>query len=142
MARPMSIRHLLGICIATIIAHGASAQASPSHAPAATRNSPPIGIWRGNSICQVRPSACHDEVVVYRITQVGTGDSLSMDARKIVNGKEENMGILGCIMTNTQITCAMPNGVWHFTVRADSLIGELRLPDNTKFRDVRAVRAR
>jgi methyl coenzyme M reductase gamma subunit len=126
----MSIRHLLGICIATTVAHGASAQASA------------IGIWRGTSICQVRPSACRDEVAVYRFTQVGTGDSLSMDARKIVNGKEEDMGVLGCIMTNTQITCAIPNGVWHFTVRGDSLTGELRLPDNTKFRDVRAVRAR
>ena len=27
-----------------------------------------IGVWRGTSICLVRPSSCHDEVVVYRIT--------------------------------------------------------------------------
>jgi hypothetical protein len=24
-----------------------------------------IGVWRGTSICPVRPSPCHDEVVVY-----------------------------------------------------------------------------
>jgi hypothetical protein len=34
------------------------------------------------------------------------------------------------------------NGTWRFTVRGDSLIGELRLPDSTKFRDVRAARAK
>ena len=90
----------------------------------------------------MRPSACHDEVVVYRIAQVGTGDSLSLDALKIVNGKEEDMGILGCAVTNAQLVCTIPNGVWRFTVRGDSLTGELRLPDNTKFRDVRAMRAR
>jgi hypothetical protein len=35
----------------------------------------------------------------------------------------------------------MQNGVWRFMVRGDSLVGELRLPDDTKFRDVRTARA-
>lgn len=67
-----------------------------------------------------------------------------MDARKIVNGKEEEMAVLGCALTTAseQVTCTMRNGVWHFTVRGDSLIGELRLPDNTKFRNVRTARLR
>jgi len=34
----------------------------------------------------------------------------------------------------------MPNGAWEFTVRGDTLIGDLRLPDHTRFRDVRARR--
>jgi hypothetical protein len=41
-----------------------------------------------------------------------------------------------------QLTCAMPNGVWRFTMRGDSLVGELRLPDNRKFRDIKATRSR
>jgi hypothetical protein len=36
----------------------------------------------------------------------------------------------------------MRNGVWRFVVRGDSLTGELRLPDGTKFRDVRTARMR
>jgi hypothetical protein len=32
-------------------------------------------------------------------------------------------------------------GVWHFNVRNDSLTGELLLLDNTRLREVRAVRA-
>jgi hypothetical protein len=104
----------------------------------------PVGTWRGTSLCQVRPSPCHDENVVYRITRITTGDSLTIDARKIVNAAEEEMGLLGCWLNapSAQIRCSMPNGVWHFTIRGDSLVGDLRLPDGTKFRDVRTVRSR
>ena len=129
---------LSGIAVASLIACAASAQA-PSGQSAAT----PVGVWRGTSTCLVRPSACKDEIVVYRITQT-TADSVSFDARKIVRGEAEEMGVLRCRLVPQigQLTCAMPQGVWHFTARGDSLIGELRLPDNTKFRDVRTIRVR
>ena len=70
-------------------------------------------------------------------------DSVSLDARKIVNGREQEMGVLGCRVgaPSASLTCAIPNGVWRFTIRRDSLAGELPLSDNTKFRDVRAVRS-
>jgi hypothetical protein len=72
-----------------------------------------------------------------------SADSVSMDARKIVRGEEQEMGVLACNLTSpAAIACTMPQGTWYFRARKDSLIGELRLPDNTKFRDVRAVRAR
>jgi hypothetical protein len=104
----------------------------------------PVGTWRGTSLCQVRPSPCHDESVVYRITRITTGDSLALDARKIVNAAEEEMGVLACWLNalSAQIRCSIANGVWHFTIRGDSLVGDLRLPDGTKFRDVRTVRSR
>ena len=113
-------------------------------AQAATHAANPVGVWRGTSTCLVRPSPCNDEVVVYRITGAKGRDSLSMDARKIVNAREEEMGILGCRLAagGVSFACALPKGVWRFTVRGDSLIGELRLSDSTKFRDVRAARAR
>ena len=113
------------------------------HAQTVTRPDA-VGVWRGTSLCQVRPSPCNDEVVVYRITATTTRDSLSLDGRKIVNGQEEQMGVLGCRLDapSAQLTCAMPNGVWRFTIRGDSLVGDLRLPDGTKFRDVRTARSR
>src|ERR1700716_2423407 len=40
----------------------------------------PVGVWRGTSLCRVRPSPCNDEVSVYRITRVKTSDILSVDA--------------------------------------------------------------
>ena len=70
-------------------------------------------------------------------------DSLTMDARKIVRGQEQEMGVLACRLAspNGPLTCAVPQGSWRFRVRNDSLGGELWLSDNTKFRDVRTVRA-
>ena len=109
-------------------------------APVITAN--PVGVWRGTSICTQRASPCNDEVAVYRITRANTSDSLSVDARKIVNGQEEETGVLGCrVVSGTQFRCDMPNGIWYFKIRRDSLIGDLRLPDNTKYRDVRTARS-
>lgn len=117
------------------------AQVAPAQAQAPAPD--PVGVWRGTSLCRVRPSACKDENVVYRITRVNASDTLVLDARKIVNGQEEEMGVLACLPGASVggIRCAMPNGVWSFSIRGDSLVGELRLPDNRKFRDVRAVRS-
>ena len=124
-----------GLCLTT----SAGAQAPPPKA--ATRTA--VGTWRGTSICLVRPSACHDEIVVYRIARTRTADSLTIDARKVVRGEEEAMGILACRYSapNGELTCGIPRATWRFRVRNDSLVGELRLADNTRFRDVRTVRA-
>jgi hypothetical protein len=133
----MSTRTSIVLLAACVLARGAFAQDA---APASS----PTGVWRGTSMCTLRPSSCKDEVVVYRITRVNASDSLSIDARKIVNGQEEEMGIIAChsAASGAQLTCTMPNGVWHFTIRGDSLVGDLRLPDNRKFRDVRTTRSR
>jgi hypothetical protein len=114
------------------------ASAQPSHTTAA------IGTWRGTSICMVRPSPCNDEHVVYRVSALPARDSVAVDARKIVNGQEEEMGVLRCgvAATRPQVTCSMPNGVWRLEVRGDSLVGDLRLPNDTKYRDVRTARSR
>ena len=111
-------------------------------AQATTGASDPVGVWRGTSLCLVRPSSCNDEVVVYRITRAKAADSVSMDARKIVNAHEEEMGILTCRVAGASFTCTIPNAVWRFEIRHDSLVGELRRRDSTRFRDVRAVRSR
>ena len=128
---------IVALAAACLLARGAFAQT-----PAAASN--PVGVWRGTSLCQVRPSACKDEIVVYRITRVNASDSLSLDGRRVVKGQEEEMGALGCRVdaSGAHIACTIPRGVWRFTVRGDSLVGELRSPDNTKFRDVRTARSR
>jgi hypothetical protein len=134
MSARTNIVTLAAVCL---LAHGAFAQV-----PAAASN--PVGVWRGTSLCRLRPSPCKDEIVVYRIARVNASDTLSVDARKIVNGQEEEMGVLGChsAASGAQLTCTMPNGVWRFTIRGDSLVGELRLPDNRKYRDVSTAHSR
>ena len=128
----------LALAATCLLAPGAYAQA-----PAAAPN--PVGVWRGTSKCTVRPSPCNDEIAVYRITRLNVKDSLSFDGRKVVNGQEEEMGgPIGCRLdaSGAHVTCAMPNGAWHFTIRGDSLVGELRLPDGRKYRDIRTARSR
>jgi hypothetical protein len=143
---PMKLRvvvamriHLVGVALASALVRTAIAQ-SPIQPPALIT---PVGIWRGASVCLVRPSACNDEIVVYRITPMKAADSLAIDARKIVRGEEQEMGVLGCRWASLsgQLTCTIPQGVWHFRVRNDSLTGELRLVDDTRFREVRTIRA-
>ena len=131
--------HLVSAALASALACSANAQ-SPAQPTAPTT---PLGVWRGTSVCLVRPSSCNDEIVVYRITPMKTADSLAVDARKIVRGQEQDMGVLGChlIPQSGQLTCTIPQGVWHFRIRNDSLTGELRLPDSTRFREVRTLRA-
>ena len=131
---------LAALALVSVIAPGASAQSTSRAATVAQ----PIGTWRGTSTCLVHPSACHDEAVVYRITPMHAADSMAVDARKIVDGGEQEMGVLACLFTPSsgQLACSIPRGVWSFSVRADSLTGELRLGDNTRFRDVRTARDR
>ncbi len=131
--------HFAGAALASALAHAAIAQSPAQAAAPAT----PVGTWRGTSACLVRPSSCNDEVVVYRITPTKAADSLSVDARKIVRGEEEEMGVLVCHLAKPsgQLTCAFPQGVWYFRVRDDSLTGELRRRDNTRFREVKTIRA-
>lgn len=131
----------LRLCLAVLVATGVLAHRAQSQSSAASVS--PIGVWRGTSKCLVTPSPCNDEITVYRIVRTKKADSVSLDALKIVNGQEDDMGALACKVgaQGSSLTCAMPNGVWLFAIRGDSLIGELRKPDNTKFRDVRAVRS-
>jgi hypothetical protein len=101
--------HLLGALLGSLLARDAGAQSSSRQPVAATM----VGVWRGTSACLVRPSACTDEVVVYRITQMKTSDSLAVDARKIVGREEQEMGVLGCrlVPSSAQIFCAVPQGM-------------------------------
>jgi hypothetical protein len=130
--------HVAGVALASALAHAAMAQ-SPVHPRTSAAS---VGTWRGTSVCLVHPSACNDEIVVYRITPKTAADSVTLDARKIVRGEEQEMGVLGChlLSTSGQLTCTIARGVWRFRVRNDSLTGELRLLDDTRYRVVRAIR--
>src|SRR5215472_9563872 len=83
-----------------------------------------LGTWEGESICTVRPSACHDEHVIYDVTR-GDAGKLSMSADKVVNGERQNMGIIDCKYTRPDLRCDMPNGTWLFTVKDGKLTGTL-----------------
>jgi hypothetical protein len=86
-----------------------------------------VGIWKGTSICQVKNSPCHDEVVVYHISKAPGIDTFDISANKIVNSKEEEMGTITCKFnrTNSQLISTSYNSLWTFNLKGRNLEGTL-----------------
>ena len=85
-----------------------------------------IGVWKGSSICQIKNSPCHDETVVYYISKKTGIDTFYINGNKIVNGVEEEMGILPFTLnkkTNQLISTSY--GLWTFTIKQRKLEGTL-----------------
>jgi hypothetical protein len=118
---------------------------SHGSAPAPTTGSAAdnvTGTWHGSSRCLVTPSACHNEEVVYHFAPIAGG--WSVNANKIVDGKEEPMGELTCTSTGPDaIRCPVEGkGAFAFQIAGDHMNGELVLTDGTKFRTIAAQRVR
>lgn len=101
-----------------------------------------VGTWRGESLCTVKPSACHDEIVVYHIAKAGRPDTVAVNANKVVAGKEQPMGVLECAWDAPQktLSCPIPLGTWVYHVEGREMRGTLTLTDGTLFRRVSAHR--
>jgi hypothetical protein len=120
---------LLLICVASIAAFAAPQKSNDS----------PIGAWRGESKCLVRPSACNDEEALYRFTAGSSPDALRLSANKIVDGKEQSMGAdadcrvdakahtVHCIVAPAQLTIDLE---W----KADDMSGQMKRNDGTPWR--------
>lgn len=121
--------------------------------PARTHDeAPPVGDWRGTSLCLQGKLTCKDEVVVYHIAarSATAADSaapaasvlLELKANKIVNDVEEEMGVLACtfVAASGRLTCPMPpqyaKGEWHFDRRGARMSGGLWLDGRGQFRAV------
>jgi hypothetical protein len=100
----------------------------------------PVGDWRGDSICQVHPSACQDEDSLYHVTAVaGKPGQFSMQADKIVDGKPQNMGNADCTYNAKQriLTCNLGRASLEFTVTENTMNGAMFRPDKTRWRDIK-----
>ena len=102
----------------------------------------PAGKWKGTSLCQVKNSPCHDEIVVYHISRAGTDSTYTVQANKIVNGVEEDMGTLNAVYDKTKkvFTIHYENkggqkSLWEFHINGNEMNGRLVLEkDNTLYR--------
>ena len=100
------------------------------------------GIWKGTSLCQVKPSACHDENVVYHISKK-SANVYTIQANKIVNGAEEDMGTFDSVVydeTKRTLTFIMKDrqgrsNVWLFKLDGMQMHGTLT-QEKTLFRIV------
>jgi len=87
------------------------------------------GTWKGTSICQVKNSPCHDEIAIYHISKGDKPSTYQFVMNKIVNGKEEDMGILqysydAVARTLTNID-ENRKTTWKFVVKNDTMDGTL-----------------
>ena len=97
------------------------------------------GIWRGQSSCEQKQSACHEETVVYRFSPLqDKPGTFSVSADKIVDGKAVNMGTLEFRYVEDQhaLVCEYAQGVWRLSVDGERIEGTLTRPDGSLFRRV------
>lgn len=91
-----------------------------------------VGTWEGTSLCTIPTSPCHNEDVIYRVTEEGSGLKLDMD--KVVNGQQENMGALTCKVANaTTLHCNLQgrtdaDDFWEFKLSGRRMTGTLTVP--------------
>ena len=105
----------------------------------ATADSAIFGDWRGESICVVRESACHDEDSLYHVTKLAEKPGwVSIKLDKIVNGERVTMGVMDCSYgaAKQSLTCEFPRGVMRFTVSDNKMEGTMTLPDGTLWRKI------
>ena len=97
------------------------------------------GTWRGNSVCTVSNSPCHNETNVYHFSQVlGTSNRFSCSASKIVDGKEIVMGSSEWTYDPSRhlLQTATSGPTIRLTLDHDTLDGALMLPDSTVYRRI------
>jgi hypothetical protein len=98
-----------------------------------------VGNWRGDSICVVRPSACANEKSLYHIKKIGDQPNrFSMQGDKIVDGRPVAMGTADCIYAPDKraLTCELPSGSIHLTLRETRLEGTMHLSDGRLWRNI------
>jgi len=94
-----------------------------------------LGSWEGDSKCTVADSPCHDERVLYQITEDKKVDfQLNLDGYKMVEGSPEFIGTLNChyqpkagALSCTSSTKEKDD--WEFHVMGDQMAGRLLVDD-------------
>lgn len=97
------------------------------------------GIWRGDSICVPKNTACHDEIAVYRVSAIpGKHGYVYVVGGKVVDGKEVVMGSGEWrfdASTHT-LTTELPQGDIALVVSGDKMQGTFTLHDKTILRRI------
>jgi hypothetical protein len=94
-----------------------------------------LGSWEGDSKCIVADSPCHDEHVLYQITEDKRNlFQLNLDAYKVVEGNPEFIGTLACsfepkagVLSCTSSTREKDD--WEFHIMGKAMSGRLMIDD-------------
>jgi len=112
---------------------------------AAADESSIAGIWRGDSICVQKNTACHDEVAVYRVSAIpGKDGHVYVSGGKVVDGKEVVMGSgeWRFDASTRTLSTELPHGEIMLVVNGDKMQGTFTLHDKTVLRRITLKRER
>jgi hypothetical protein len=127
----------LAICLTTMLPLASSARSQTAPKSKSGSDDAPVGDWRGDSTCQVKPSACHDEDSLYHFSRLEKKPGwLSLKADKIVDGVPVTMGTMECSYDREKhsLECSLPKAVLQFEVRGNLMQGTMKLLDGTLWR--------
>ena len=130
---------IVSLAASLLSAIAAIPQSAPANASSGGDESKVAGIWRGDSLCVEKDTACHDEIAVYRIAAVpGKRGYLLVTGGKIVDGKEIVMGSGEWAYDGVKhtLTVELPRGVITLKVDGDKLEGTFTLPDKSVLRRI------
>jgi hypothetical protein len=143
---PFSQKHIIFFIVLFLISSSTNGQTSIKKDK--TNLSFLLGDWKGESNCVGNNPNCHNEIVVYHITNPGNKpDSVTLAADKIINGKPELMGVLEFRYDSKKKTLVNEfrknyyHGLWEFNVSEKLMIGTLTLlPDKEIVRRIRVTK--
>ena len=98
------------------------------------------GDWRGESICVVRESACHDEDSLYQLSKIPDKPGrYSLKADKVVDGKPITMGTSECSYDRSRrsLECAISaDATLRFTINGNTLHGTMTIQGSKLWRRI------
>lgn len=110
----------------------------------ATTLSPVTGTWRGTSVCVQTDSPCHDEVNVYRFSEIaGKPNKLLCIGSKVVDGKEIEMGTIEWTFNPEYhaLEAQVSGNTFRLIVMGNRMEGTLKTPNNVTYRRIHLERA-
>lgn len=113
-----------------------------------SQGSNPVGSWRGDSKCVMRPSACNDEDALYRFYPGKAAGLLLLDARKMVNGEAQRMSDNDAecrhdAATHSVDCVVQPGGPRvHVEIDGDRLTGTMTRGEGTLWRKLALTRVK
>ena len=87
-------------------------------------------------------SLCENLLETFRLANARLSQFTVLERRSFSGPGSGSTILARAIRADQAFSGDVTDAVWQFTIRADSLVGELRLSDGTRVRDVRTQRSR
>jgi hypothetical protein len=99
---------------------------------------PLVRTWEGTSLCQVKPSPCHDEHAIY-VVSLERPLHYKTDGYKIVAGQRDFMGtfdvrLAGFELERSVVSAGRSHGTFHLTLKGSHFSGQMNQTDGRLFR--------